>query len=333
MRAIVCNRFGDFHDLRVEEFPVPELLPHGVRIAVEYASLSFSISLWIAGKYQVKPSLPFVPGAEVVGRVVEIAQGVTACRVGQRVLAFIGYGGYAEYAVSLESTVYPLPDEIGSAAALHLGVSYCTALGGLAWRAQLKAGQTLLVLGAAGGVGLAAVEVGRALGARVIATASGANKCAACREHGADATIDHCNETLREASRRLAPQGVDVVFDPVGGELSEVAFRCLRPEGRLITIGFASGKMPQFQANVLLVKNLAVMGFNFGAYIGWSSVDERKYHEPKVRNLLLQLYEWTKEGKIRPYVSEVYPLDRFAEAMDSLLGRRTVGKVVLRVAT
>src|SRR6266540_2625310 len=150
MRALVCHRFGDYHDLRVEEFPVPELPPGGVRIAVEYASLSFSISLWIAGKYQVKPPLPFVPGAEVVGRVIETAPGVTACRTGQRVFAFIGWGGYAEQAVSPQSTVYVLPDAVDSAAALHLGVSYCTAYGGLAWRAQLAAGEILLVLAAAG---------------------------------------------------------------------------------------------------------------------------------------------------------------------------------------
>jgi len=139
MRALVCHRFGDYHELKVEDFPEPQLPPRGVRIAVEYASLSHSISLWVAGKYQVKPPLPFVPGAEVVGRVVETAPEVTICRAGQRVLAIIGWGGYAEQAVSPESTVYPLPDAIDSAAALHLGVSYCTAYGGLLWRARLEA--------------------------------------------------------------------------------------------------------------------------------------------------------------------------------------------------
>lgn len=333
MRALVCHRFGDYHDLRVEDFPAPELPPHGVRIAVECASLSFSISLWIAGKYQVKPSLPFVPGAEVVGRVIETAPGVTACEPGHRVLALIGWGGYAEQAVSPESTVYPLPDGIASDAALHLGVSYGTAYGGLVWRARLEAGQTLLVLAAAGGAGLAAVEVGKAIGARVIAAAGEPEKCAIARDHGADAVIDYRNEDMREAIRRLTDgQGIDVVFDPVGGELSEVALRSLRPGGRLVTIGFASGTMPQIQTNILLVKNVAVVGFNFGAYIGWSPVDERARHEPQMRAIFKQIFEWHEQGKIRPLATRTYPLERFAEAQDALLGRSTVGKVVLRVA-
>jgi NADPH2:quinone reductase len=303
-----------------------------VRIAVEYASLSFSISLWIAGKYQVKPSLPFVPGAEVVGRVIETAPGVTSCSPGQRVLALIGSGGYAEQAVSPESTVYPLPDGIASDAALHLGVSYCTAYGGLVWRADLAAGQTLLVLAAAGGAGLAAVEVGKAIGARVIAAAGGPEKCAIARDHGADATIDYRSEELRTAIRHLTDgQGIDVVFDPVGGELSEVALRNLRPGGRLVTIGFASGTMPQIQPNILLVKNVSVVGFNFGAYIGWSPVDERIRYEFKVRTIFKQLFEWYAQGQIRPLVAQIYPLEHFAEAQDALLGRGTIGKAVLRV--
>jgi len=333
MRALVCHRYGDYHDLKVEDFPEPPLAPRGVRIAVEFASLSFSISLWIAGKYQVKPPLPFVPGAEVVGRVLETAPGVTACRPGQRVLAFIGWGGYAEQAVCHESTVYPLPDAIDPAAALHLGVSYCTAYGGLAWRAHLAAGETLLVLAAAGGVGLAAVEIGRAMGGFVIAAAGSKEKCRLALEHGANAVIDYRDEDLRDGIRKLAPPpGLDVIFDPVGGELSEAALRSLRPGGRLVCIGFASGSMPQIQANLLLVKNASVLGFNFGTYIGWSPVDERERYEPQVRPLVEHLLEWYQQGKIRPLVAESYPLERFAEAQDALLGRGTVGKLVLRLA-
>lgn len=332
MRALVCHRFGDYHDLRVEEFPAPELPPHGVRIAVEVASLSFSISLWIAGKYQVKPHLPFIPGAEVVGRVIETAPGVTACQPGQRVLALIGWGGYAEQAVSPEATVYPLPDGIESAAALHLGVSYGTAYGALAWRARLEAGQTLLVLAAAGGVGLAAVEVGRAMGARVIAAAGGPEKCAVARDHGAEACIDYRHEELREAIRRLSPhQGVNVVFDPVGGGLSEAALRSLQSGGRLLTIGFACGTMSQVQPNILLVRNLSVLGFNFApTSAGHPSTSAR--YEPQVRAAFKQIFEWQAQGKIRPLVAETYPLGHFTEAQDAVLGRRTVGKVILRVA-
>lgn len=328
MRALVCHRYGDYHDLKVEDFPAPALPARGVRIAVEYASLSFSISLWVAGKYQVKPPLPFVPGAEVVGRVLETAPGVTACKPGERVLALIGWGGYAEEAVSPEATVYPLPGHVPSTDALHLGVSYCTAYGGLVWRAGLKAGETLLVLAAAGGVGLAAVEIGRALGARVIAAAGSAQKCALAREHGADAAIDYSGEDLRSA---LKGQGVNVVFDPVGGALSEAALRSLAADGRLVSIGFASGTLPKIEPNILLVKNVSVLGFNFGRYIGWSPVDERLEHEPKVRALIAQLFEWHRRGAIRPLAASVYPLERFAEAQDALASRRTVGKVLLRV--
>ncbi|TAK47228.1 MAG: NADPH:quinone oxidoreductase family protein [Xanthobacteraceae bacterium] len=334
MRAVVCHRFCDYHDLRVEDFPEPGLPPRGVRIAVEFASLSFSISLWIAGKYQVKPPLPFVPGAEIVGRVLETAPGVAVCRPGQRVLAFVGWGGYAEQAVSHESTVYPLPEEIDSAAALHLGISYCTAYGALVWRANLTAGETLLVLAGAGGAGLAAVEVGRAMGARIIAAAGGAGKCAIARDHGAHATIDYQKEELSDAVHRLMPgQGLNVVFDPVGGSLSEAALRSLRLGGRLVSIGFASGSMPQIQPNLLLVKNVSLLGFNFGAYVGWSPVDERERYEPQVRAIIQRLFEWYAQGNICPLAAGIYPLERFTEALDALLGRSTVGKVALRVAT
>ena len=330
MRALVCHRYGDYHDLKVEDFPAPALPERGVRIAVEYASLSFSISLWVAGKYQVKPALPFVPGAEVVGRVLETAPGVTACKPGDRVLAIIGWGAYAEQAASHEATVYPLPEHVPSADALHLGVSYCTAYGGLVWRAALKAGETLLVLAAAGGVGLAAVEIGRALGARVIAAAGSPEKCALAREHGADAVIDYSIQDLRTALKSTK-ENPDVVFDPVGGTLSETALRSLAPDGRLVSIGFASGVQPKIEPNILLVKNVSVLGFNFGRYIGWSPVDERLEHEPKVRALLAQLFEWHRRGVVRPLAASVYPLERFAEAQDALLSRRTTGKVLLRI--
>ena len=332
MRALVCHRYGDYHELEVEDFPAPVLPARGVRIAVEYASLSFSISLWVAGKYQVRPPLPFVPGAEVVGRVVETAPGVSACKPGDRVLAMIGWGGYAEQAVSHEATVYPLPGCIASADALHLGVSYCTAYGGLVWRAALKPGETLLVLAAAGGVGLAAVEVGRALGARVIAAAGSDEKCALARAHGADATINYATEDLREAVKRLKGKtGLNVVFDPVGGALSEASLRSLSADGRLVCIGFASGELPKLEPNILMVKNVSVLGFNFGRYIGWSPADERVEHEPKVRALMAALLDWQHQGLIRPVAASVYPLERFAEAQDALVTRRTSGKVVVRI--
>lgn len=186
------------------------------------------------------------------------------------------------------------------------------------------------MLAAAGGVGLAAVEVGRAIGAFVIAAAGGKEKCRLAFEHGANAVIDYRDEDLRGRIRDLTPlPGLDVVFDPVGGELSETALRSLRPDGRLVSIGFASGSMPQIQPNILLVKNTSLLGFNFGAYIGWSPVDQREYYEPKVRCAVEHLFEWYEQGRIRPFVAASYPLERFAEAQDALLGRSTVGKIML----
>lgn len=325
MRALVCRRYGDYHDLAIEDFPAPELPPRGVRIAVDYASLSFSISLWVAGTYQMRPPLPFVPGAEVVGRVLEVAPGVTVCKPGERVLAFLGWGGYAEQAVSPQATVYPLPDSIDSAAALHLGVSYCTAYGGLVWRAGLNEGENLLVLAAAGGVGLAAVEIGRALGAHVVAAAGSPEKLEIAKQHGAHELIDYSREPLRG---KLRP---DVVFDPVGGELGEAALRSLAHGGRHVLIGFASGALPKVEPNLLLVKNLSLLGFNFGVYIGWSPLDEREKHEARVRAVFTQLFDWHAQGRIRPLAAQVAPLEDFAATLDAMLARRTVGKAVLRI--
>ena len=195
MRALVCREFGDYRTaLKLENVPEPLLPARGVRVAVDYAAVSFAMSLWIAGKYQRKPPLPFTPGTEVTGTVIETAPGVTACKAGDRVLALLDWGGYAEQACATEPTVYRLPDGIATDGALHLGISYGTAYGGLAWRADLRPGETLLVLGASGAVGLAAVELGRVLGARVIAAAGGAAKCAQAKAHGADATIDYSTD-------------------------------------------------------------------------------------------------------------------------------------------
>lgn len=332
MRAIVCHAFGDFHDLEVEETAPPPLVPGGVRIAVEAASISFATSLWVAGKYQHKPPLPFVPGSEFVGTVLECAPDARRFKPGERVLAVSGWGGYAEQAVVTEHTVYAIPQDIDAGAALHLATSYATAYGALVWRARLAPGETLLVLAAAGGVGLAAVEVGRVLGATVIAAAGGAEKCAVAREHGAQAAIDYRSGDLRAEIRRITEgRGIDVVFDPVGGASFDAALRSLAPGGRHVVIGFAAGSIPQIPANIVLVKNIAVLGFNIGMWYGWSANDERVKHEPEMRAAFAQIFAWYKQGHLMPLVSQVYPLECFAEAQDAVLERRSVGKVVLRV--
>jgi len=332
VKAIVCHAFGDFHDLKVEDITPPPLVPGSVRIAVEAASISFATSLWVAGKYQHKPPLPFVLGGEFVGRVLECAPEARRFRPGERVLAISGWGGYAEQAVVTEHTVYAIPQDIGAGAALHLATSYATAYGALAWRARLAAGETLLVLAAAGGVGLAAVEIGRVLGATVIAAAGGTEKCAIALEHGAQAAIDYRADDLRAAIRRVTEgRGIDVVFDPVGGASFEAALRSLAPGGRHVVIGFAGGSIPHIPANILLVKNIAVLGFNIGMWYGWSVNDERAKHEPEMRAAFEQIFAWYGEGRLSPLVSQVYPLERFVDAQDAVLERRTVGKVVLKI--
>jgi len=332
VKAIVCHAFGDFHDLKVEETAPPALVPGAVRIAVEAASISFATSLWVAGKYQYKPPLPFVPGGEFVGTILECAPGAQRFKPDERVLAISGWGAYAEQAVVTEHTVYPIPRGIDAGAALHLATSYATAYGALAWRAKLERGETLLVLAAAGGVGLAAVEVGRVLGATVIAAAGGDEKCAIAREHGAQAAIDYSAGDLRAEIRRVTGgRGVDVVFDPVGGASFDAALRSLVPGGRHVVIGFAGGSIPQIPANILLVKNIAVLGFNIGLWYGWSTHDERARHEPEMRAAFERIFAWYGEGRLEPLVSRVYPLARFAEAQDAVLERRSVGKVVLLV--
>lgn len=333
MRALLCREYGDFRTVvKVEEVAAPVLPARGVRVAVEYASVSFAGSLWVAGKYQRKPPLPFIPGTEVTGTVIETAPGVTACKTGDRVLAVLDWGGYAEQVCATEHTVYRLPDEIDLGLAMHLGVSYGTAYGGLAWRANLQPGETLLVLGASGAVGLAAVEVGRALGARVIAAAGGAAKCAQTRKHGAEHAIDYTNEDLREGLRAATNgRGVDCIFDPVGGRYFDPALRSLAPEGRLVVIGFASGTIPQIAANLLLVKNISVLGFNFGTYLGWSPGDGREVHEPKVRAAFQTIFDWCVAGRISPLLAETFPLERYVEAQEAVMSRRAQGKVALKL--
>jgi len=300
VKAIVCHAFGDFHDLKVEETPAPPLVAGGVRIAIEAASISFATSLWVAGKYQHKPPMPFVPGGEFVGTVIACAPDARRFKAGDRVLAISGWGGYAEEAVVTEHTVYPLPAGIDAGAALHLATSYATAYGALVWRAKIESGETLLVLAAAGGVGLAAVEVGRVLGAKVIAAAGGAKKCAIALEHGAQAAIDYRNGDLRaEIGRATDGQGLDVVFDPVGGASFDAALRSLVPGGRHVVIGFAGGSIPQIPANILLVKNIAVMGFNIGMWYGWSENDERAKHEADMRTAFERIFAWYAEGRLR----------------------------------
>ncbi len=322
MRAVLCNEFGEPETLSVGDAREFEPGEGEVQIAVAAAGVNFADILMVAGKYQEKPAFPFSPGLEVAGTVLKCGKGVRSCKKGDRVMAAISKGGFAEQVVAPANDVFRIPDGLSFEKAAGFPVVYGTAYGALDWRANLKAGETLLVLGAAGGVGLTTVEVGKAMGATVIAAANGADRTALAAEHGADHLIDYSTENMRERVRELTDgKGVDVIFDPVGGQLFDVALRCLGWEGRLIVIGFASGTIPQVPANILLVKNCGVLGFYWSAY--------RRRDPGRMKAAYKQLFKWFEKDKLKPHVSQTFPLDQAGEAMRLLVDRKATGKVVL----
>jgi len=301
------------------------MLPGSVRIRVATAGLNFADSLITAGKYQEKPALPFVPGFELAGTVIEVADGVTTVSVGDRVMAMPPHGAFAEEAVVPESAVWPLAENMTMASGAAFPIAYGTSHFGLFDRARLQPGETVLIHGAAGGVGLTAVECAKAGGATVIATATGPEKLAVAAEHGADHGIDSRAEDIRARVLDLTNgHGVDVVYDPVGGALFEASLRCTAPDGRLLAVGFASGTVPQIPANRLLVKNLSVIGFYWGAYI--------RIAPARVRACMATLTDWLDAGRLRPRISAEHALDDIVTAIDSLVERRVTGKAVLRIS-
>ncbi len=331
MRAIVCHDWKPYRELEVEEVEAPVLGPEQVRIGVHYAGVSFATDLVTRGQYQRKPPRPFTPGTEVAGEILEVAPGVTRFGIGDRVCAVIDWGGHAEEAVADPATVYKLPDSFPFDVAPQIPTSYGTSFTALSWRAQLQPGETLLVHGSAGAVGLAAVELGKAIGARVIATASTVAKLAVARAHGADHTVLFPSASALADIRTLAPTGVNVVYDPIGGDGFDLALRCTGNEGRILVIGFAAGRIQQIPANHLLVKNVAVMGFNYGLYVGWGLKDERHLHEPRVRAAMDAMFAMFETGKLRPTTSHIFPLEGFRDAMAAVQERRGIGKVLLRM--
>jgi len=320
-----------YRDLEIEDVPMSEPGPGQVRIAVHYAGMSFATSLVTVGRYQRKPPLPFSPGTEIAGVIDAVAPDVTHLRLGDRVCAGIDWGGHAEFAVTDATTVYRIPDELPFDIAPQLPLSYGTSYAALVWRARLQPGETVLIHGATGAVGLAAVEFAKALGAIVVATASTAEKLALAREHGADHTMIFPSATALADLRALLPKGADVVFDPIGGDAFDLSLRCIANSGRILVIGFAGGRIQQIPANILLVKDVTVLGFNFGNYVGWGRVDERKRHEPAMRAAMEQIFTWYREGKIRPISSHRFPLREYRAAMETVLSRRSMGKVVLEM--
>ncbi len=321
MRAVVCKEYGPPESLRVEEVAEPVLGPGKVLIEVRAAGVNYPDVLIIQNKYQFKPPLPFTPGGEVAGVVKEVGEGVTHVAPGDRVLASTGWGAFAELAVAEARGVIPIPDSMDFETAAAFLMTYGTSHHALVDRADLQPGETLLVLGAAGGVGLAAVEIGHVLGARVIAAASSADKLAVCKEHGADEVIDYSKEDLKQRTKELTGgQGADVVYDPVGGDFAEQALRATAWNGRFLVIGFVAG-IPKIPLNLTLLKGCQIVGVFWGAFVG----RENERHQRNVRELL----EWYEAGKLKPRISVSYPFERVADALNDLDQRRVKGKVVL----
>ncbi len=322
MRAVVCDRMMDPGGLEVRERTRPDLTEEGVRISVRAAGCNFSDILMLKGEYQVKPPLPFVPGSEIAGQVLEIGESVTGIAVGDRVLSRCGLGGFAEEVVAPEAATYRLPEAMSYEAGAALSTVYPTSYAALVWRAPVLRGETLLVHAAAGGVGLSAVQIGKALGARVIATASGPEKLEVARRAGADVLIDYREEDFVPiVMEETSGCGADVIYDSVGGDVTDRSLKCIAWNGRLLVIGFASGKIPELKLNRVLLKNISIVGLH------WSAYPER---EPERIDACFEgLFELASKGGIEPFVSARYPLEEAGSALEALAQRKTVGKIVL----
>jgi NADPH2:quinone reductase len=331
MRALLCRQYGTPDTLAIETVEPPKLGPGQVRIAVRTAGVSFAVILGIAGKHQNKPGLPYIPGGEIAGTVLETAPDVDHVKVGDRVTALTSSGGYAEQAVAPLRTVCPIPDAMSDESALAISSTYGSVFTALDGPARLQSGETLLVHGAGGNSGLGAIGAAKAMGARIIATASSAAKRDMARRFGADETIDPKEDVRQRVLDLTDGRGVNVVFDPVGGELFDVSLRCVAPEGRLLIYGFASGKIPQIPANLLLVKNITAIGYYWGYYMGWG----RQAPPPEVidqqRQRMAKLMQWSLAGKLPDIPSKIYPWQEFAAAMAEISARQAIGKILLRV--
>jgi NADPH2:quinone reductase len=324
MKAVLCKAFGPPESLVVEEVTSPDPGPGEVVVSVKAASVNFPDVLIIQNKYQFKPQLPFSPGSEVAGVVKTIGDGVTTVKPGDRVMAFTTYGAFAEEVKTEATRLLPLPDGMDFTHAAAFGLTYATSDHALRDRGQLAAGETLLVLGAAGGVGLAAIEIGKALRARVIAAASTEDKLAVCREHGADDTINYATDDLRDRIKSLTDgRGVDVVYDPVGGAYTEPALRSLAWRGRLLVVGFAAGDIPKIPLNLTLLKGCSIVGVFWGEF---TRREPQRFAES-----MRQLGRWYADGRLKPHVSQTYPLERAADALTAMANRQVKGKVVLTV--
>lgn len=324
MRAIVCNEWGTPDTLVLQDLPDPTPGPGQVAIEVHACGLNFADTLMITGKYQVRPEFPFSPGLEIGGNVSAVGDGVDDLKVGDRVLAVISYGGFAETAIADINSVYAIPDNLTFDEAAGFAVAYGSSHIALDDVAHLQPGQTLVVFGAAGGVGLTAVEIGKMMGATVIGVASGEDKMQVVRDYGADHVIDYRAEDVRQRIKDLTDgRGGDVFYDPVGGDLFTAALKSSAMGAKIIVVGFASGTVPQIPANYLLIKNITVHGYYWGGY--------RAYKPDVMRDSMEQLLAWAGEGKLKPHIAQTFPLEKAADALMMLVGRKSMGKTVISV--
>jgi NADPH:quinone reductase len=321
MRSVTCTEIGPLERLVVGEGPDPEVRPGGVVVEVEAAGVNYVDALFVQGRYQIKPPVPFVPGSEVAGRIVDVGEGVDDWAPGDRVMAMVGLGGFASRVAAPARALVRVPDRMDSARAAGFIQSYCTALFALSRRAHLAPGETVVVLGAGGGVGLAAIDVATGLGARAIGAASSPEKRVAAEAAGAESVIDYGAEDLKARMRELTGGGADVVLDPVGGDHAEPALRGLGRFGRYIVIGFAGGPIPKIPLNQVLLNNRSVLGVDWGA---WTGVDPAGQQD-----VLTELVAMVEAGSLTPAAPEERPLDGAIEALGDLLERRVTGKLVL----
>jgi NADPH2:quinone reductase len=322
MRAVVVDRFMEPSELEVREVPEPAVRPGTLQVEVRAAGCNFFDILMLQGRYQVKPPFPFVPGAEIAGVVRAVGPGVGGFSAGDRVFASAGLGGFAEVALAPASATHHLPEGMSFAEGAAFPIIYPTSYAGLVYRAVLQPKEDLLVHAAAGGVGIAAVQIGKALGARVIATAGGPEKLEIARREGADELIDYEKEDFVARVMEITDgKGADVIYDSVGGDVFDKSLKCIAWNGRLLVIGFASGRIPSVQANRILLKNIAVTGLHWGAH---AAKDPEKI--PRTFEALFELY---RAGRIRPVIFKTYPLDEVPAALEALGSRKTWGKVIV----
>jgi len=324
MKAVLCKQHGLPDTLVVEEIPSPKAGAKQVVITVKACGVNFPDTLIIQNKYQFKPELPFSPGGEVAGIIKEVGEGVSHLNVGDTVIAMTGWGGFAEEVLTDASRVFPVPPVFDFKTAATFAYVFGTSYHALKDRAQLKEGETVLVLGASGGVGLAAVQLAKVMGAKVIAAASTEAKLAVCSQYGADAVVNYTDDNWREQVKVLTEgKGVDVVYDAVGGHYAEPALRSMAWNGRYLVVGFAAGDIPKIPLNLPLLKGCAVVGVFWGEF----ATRQKKDNQAN----MMQLFGWLMQGKIKPHISAEYPLEQAAQALNDLLARKATGKVVLVV--